>query len=45
MSRGGATKTKDTSERRCIATGDTAPKAGALRFVVSPENEVTPDFL
>ena len=45
MSRGGATKTKDTSERRCIATGDTAPKAGLLRFVVSPENVVTPDIL
>lgn len=45
MGRGGRTKDHDVSERRCIVTGDTAPKAGLIRFVVGPDNLVYPDVL
>lgn len=45
MGRGGRTKDRDVSERRCIVTGDTAPKAGLIRFVVGPDNVVVPDVL
>ena len=45
MARGGGTKTADASERRCIATGETGPKAGLIRFVASPEGVITPDVL
>jgi predicted RNA-binding protein YlxR (DUF448 family)/ribosomal protein L30E len=30
-------------ERRCIVTGETGPKAGLLRFCISPEGEVVFD--
>ena len=43
MTRGGRTKSRDDAERRCIATGETQPKAGLIRFVVGPENVVFPD--
>jgi predicted RNA-binding protein YlxR (DUF448 family) len=45
MSRGGRTKTRDGAERRCIATGETQPKTGLIRFVVGPEGQVVPDIL
>jgi predicted RNA-binding protein YlxR (DUF448 family) len=45
MGRGGRTTDQDVSERRCIVTGDTAPKAGLIRFVVGPDNLVYPDVL
>ncbi len=45
MSRGGRTKTRDEPERRCIATGETQPKAGLIRFVVGPDGSVVPDIL
>ena len=45
MGRGGRTKDRDVSERRCIVTGDTAPKAGLIRFVIGPDNMVYPDVL
>lgn len=45
MGRGGRTKDRDVSERRCIVTGETAPKAGLIRFVVGPDNMVYPDVL
>lgn len=45
MSRGGRTKDRDTSERRCIVTGETTPKAGLIRFVVGPDGTVVPDVL
>lgn len=46
MSRGGHTKQRDdASERRCIVTRDSAPKAGLIRFVVSPDGVVVPDVL
>jgi len=45
LARGGGTKTAEASERRCIATGETGPKAGLIRFVVGPEGQVVPDVL
>lgn len=42
-----ASKAKDRSdgpERRCIATGETQPATGLIRFVISPDNEVVPDL-
>jgi predicted RNA-binding protein YlxR (DUF448 family) len=45
MGRGGRTKDRDVSERRCIVTGETAPKAGLIRFVIGPDNMIYPDVL
>ncbi len=45
MARGGHKKVRDTSERRCIVTGETQPKAGLIRFVVGPDNVIVPDLL
>ncbi|MBO6601669.1 RNA-binding protein [Boseongicola sp. H5] len=45
MTRGGRTKIRDEAERRCIATGETQPKGGLIRFVVGPEGQVVPDVL
>jgi predicted RNA-binding protein YlxR (DUF448 family) len=44
MTRGGRDKTNEGTERRCIVTGDVQPKAGLVRFVVSPEGQVLPDL-
>ncbi|WP_108259021.1 RNA-binding protein [Mangrovicoccus ximenensis] len=44
MSRGGAKVEKDGPERRCLATGETGPKTGLIRFVVGPGDEVVPDL-
>ncbi len=44
MTRGGREKDRDEPERRCIVTGDVQPKAGLVRFVVSPAGEVMPDL-
>ncbi len=44
MTRGGAAKDRSTPERRCVATGETAPKAGLIRFVLDPDGRVTPDL-
>jgi len=43
MTRGGRTKSRDDAERRCIATGETQPKAGLIRFVVGPDDVIVPD--
>lgn len=43
MTRGGRVKTRNVSERRCIATGESRPKAGLVRFVVGPEGTLAPD--
>lgn len=44
MTRGGqAKKHSDSTERKCIVTGEVAPKAGLVRFVVGPEGTVVPD--
>ncbi|MGQ0565493.1 MAG: RNA-binding protein [Gemmobacter sp.] len=45
MTRGGRDKNHDDPERRCIATGESQPKAGLVRFVVGPEQQVVPDLL
>jgi len=45
MTRGGRDKTRDDPERRCIATGETHPRRGLIRFAVSPEGVVVPDLL
>lgn len=44
MTRGGQPKTNAGSERRCIVTGETGPKSGLIRFVLSPDGVVTPDL-
>ncbi len=38
-------KQPEAVERRCIATGATAPKAGLIRFVVGPDGWLVPDVL
>lgn len=45
MGRGGRNKIGEDSERRCIVTGETSPKAGLIRFVISPDGVVVPDVL
>jgi len=46
MSRGGQPKNRENGpERKCIATGDTQPKFGLVRFVVGPDETVVPDVL
>ena len=45
MSRGGQAKTRTAPERRCIATGESQPAAGLIRFVVGPDGAVVPDLL
>jgi uncharacterized protein len=45
MTRGGREKLRDEPERRCIATGETHPRRGLIRFVVSPEGQVVADLL
>ena len=46
MTRGGQKKDRtDGAERRCIVSGEVAPKAGLIRFVVGPEDLIYPDVL
>ncbi|MEM9854987.1 MAG: RNA-binding protein [Pseudomonadota bacterium] len=45
MARGGAAKTREAPERRCLVTGETGGKAGLIRFVTGPGGEVVPDVL
>ncbi|WP_297341249.1 RNA-binding protein [Pseudophaeobacter sp.] len=45
MGRAGASKNHDDGpERKCIATGETQPKQGLIRFVMGPESQVVPDI-
>jgi len=44
VTRGGRSKTEDEAERRCIATGDSQPKSGLIRFVVGPGDQIVPDI-
>ncbi|MEZ5886805.1 MAG: RNA-binding protein [Paracoccaceae bacterium] len=44
MTRGGAEHLRDDPERRCVVTGEVQPKAGLVRFVLSPDGIVTPDL-
>jgi predicted RNA-binding protein YlxR (DUF448 family) len=46
MARGGAAKDRsDGPERKCIATGETQPKEGLIRFVLGPDGQVVADVL
>jgi hypothetical protein len=45
MTRGGREKDRDDPERKCIATGESQPKAGLIRFCLDPEGQVVPDIL
>jgi len=45
VTRGGRNKQRDTPERRCIATGESRPKAEMIRFVVGPDDTLVPDLL
>jgi predicted RNA-binding protein YlxR (DUF448 family) len=45
MGRGGQPKDRaDGPERKCIATGEVQSTSGLVRFVVSPEGQITPDI-
>lgn len=44
MSRGGKKNRPEEPERKCIATGESQPKAGLIRFVVGPDSEIVPDL-
>ncbi|MEO0358599.1 MAG: RNA-binding protein [Pseudomonadota bacterium] len=45
MPRGGTHKDRTDPERKCLVTQESAPKAGLIRFVTGPENQVVPDLL
>ncbi len=45
MARGGHKHEQDDAERKCIVTGEVQPKAGLIRFVLGPDNQVVPDIL
>ena len=45
MTRGGREKDRDDPERKCIATGESQPKAGLIRFVAGPDGQIVPDVL
>lgn len=45
MTRGGRDNLQDEPERKCIASGETGPKAGLVRFVVGPDGQIYPDIL
>ena len=44
MARGGRVKVRDEPERRCIATGESQPKGGLIRFVAAPDGRIVPDL-
>lgn len=44
MARGGRDKDRQQPERRCIATGETGPKTGLIRFVAGPGDVIVPDL-
>lgn len=45
MTRGGREKDRDDPERKCIATGESQPKAGLIRFCLGPDGQIVPDVL
>jgi hypothetical protein len=45
MTRGGRDDEREGPGRRCIATGESRPKAGLIRFVIGPDGQVVPDVL
>jgi len=44
VGRGGRTNRTKVVERRCIATKNTLPTTGLIRFVLGPDDMVTPDI-
>lgn len=44
MTRGGQEKDNEDPERRCIVSGEVQPKAGLIRFVLSPDGIILPDL-
>lgn len=44
MTRGGAVRERQAPERRCVATGESGPTEGLIRFVLDPEGRLTPDL-
>jgi uncharacterized protein len=45
LTRGGREKDRDDPERKCIATGESQPKAGLIRFCLGPDGQIVPDVL
>jgi uncharacterized protein len=45
LTRGGREKDQDDPERKCIASGESQPKAGLIRFCVGPDGQIVPDIL
>ena len=45
MTRGGREKDRDDPERKCIATGESQPKAGLIRFCLGPDGQIVPDVM
>lgn len=45
MTRGGRTKDRTGTERRCLATGNSQDTATMVRFVAGPDGTVVPDIL
>ena len=45
MTRGGREKEQDDPERKCIATGESQPKAGLIRFCLGPDGQIVPDVM
>jgi uncharacterized protein len=45
MTRGGREKDREDPERKCIATGESQPKAGLIRFCIDPAGKIVPDIL
>ncbi|MFN3644987.1 MAG: RNA-binding protein [Gemmobacter sp.] len=45
MTRGGRQTDQDDPERKCIATGESRPKPGLIRFAISPDGMVVPDLM
>jgi uncharacterized protein len=45
LTRGGREKDRDEPDRKCIATGESQPKAGLIRFCLAPDGQIVPDIL
>ena len=43
MTRGGRAQDRDEPERRCLATGESQPRGGLIRFVLGPDGVLVPD--
>ena len=45
MSRGGSQSSENLTERKCLVSQESGPKAGLIRFVTSPDGVVVPDIM